>query len=120
MQKRKEKEKFCGLLSGDVVRKYKSLKLITDLTSGKFIRSKKRSLKRHQRRKQIKEKITSFFESDENSRLCPGKKDFISRSKIKRQKRYLNDNLKNLYKKIVASRSNFQISYPTFCRFKPF
>ena len=39
----------------------------------------------------IERKVESFFE--ENRRTCPGKKDVITRNKIKNQNMYLNDNI---------------------------
>lgn len=63
--------------------------------------------------------IQRFLEKDENSKLCPGKKDTITRRGKKKQKRYLSDTLENLYKK-YNSESNRKISYTTFTRFRPF
>ncbi|CAH0719498.1 unnamed protein product, partial [Brenthis ino] len=67
----------------------------------------------------LKQEVRIFYESDENSRLCSGKKEFIVRKKIRKQKRYLSDNLLNLHKKFLKS-SNFTISYSTFCKLRPF
>lgn len=67
----------------------------------------------------LKQEVRVFYESDENSRLCSGKKEFIVRKKIRKQKRYLCDNLLNLHKKYLKS-SNFTISYSTFCKLRPF
>ncbi|CAH0397370.1 unnamed protein product [Chilo suppressalis] len=53
-----------------------------------------------------KTEIELFFEDDENSRLCSGRKEFIVRKKIRKQKRYLNDSLLNLHKKFLKT-SNF-------------
>lgn len=61
-----------------------------------------------------------FLEKDENSRLCPGKKDTITRKKHKWQKRFLNDSLQNLFKDFCAEVPQFKLSYATCCKFRPF
>lgn len=58
-------------------------------------------------------------ENDENARLMAGKRDVITRKKVKKQKRLLGDSLENLHKKLIAE-SLFQMSYATFCMLKPF
>ncbi|XP_072384718.1 uncharacterized protein [Diabrotica undecimpunctata] len=68
----------------------------------------------------LKEVISSFFEKDEVSRLCPGKKDTVTYKKIKKQKRYLNDSLKNLFILFKAKHPEVKVSYSRFCRFRPF
>lgn len=51
----------------------------------------KRNKEISEKSKHAKEDIELFFEEDDNSRICPGKKEFISRNKLRKQKRYLND-----------------------------
>lgn len=67
-----------------------------------------------------KKDVELFYENDENSRVCPGKKEFTKQGIEKKQKRYLNDSLKNLYEKYKKTNSYSAISYATFCRFRPF
>lgn len=40
-----------------------------------------------------------FLTEDQNSCLCPGKRDTITYRKLRNQKQYLNDTIKSLYKK---------------------
>lgn len=47
--------------------------------------------------------VQEFFERDDVSRMCPGKKDYVSRNKIKKQKRVLTDTNKNLHKKFLIT-----------------
>lgn len=54
--------------------------------------------------------IEDFFADDEVSRMTAGKKEFVTRNKIKRQKRYLNDNLNNLHKKFLARHPLYAVS----------
>lgn len=62
--------------------------------------------------------VRLFFEDDENTILCPGKKDCLTRKKLK-QKRVLSDTLRNLYTKFCGL-VNYKISYSSFCQMKPF
>ena len=64
--------------------------------------------------------IRDFFLRDDNSSMTPGKKDSISKSKQKMQKRLLGDSLLNLHRKFVYEQPTMRVSYPFFCRQKPF
>ncbi|CAD6223678.1 GSCOCG00011761001-RA-CDS, partial [Cotesia congregata] len=63
--------------------------------------------------------VADFLEKDENSRMCPGKKDFIRSKGTVKQKRLLGDTIKNLHKKFLAT-VEYKMSLATFCRFRPF
>ena len=69
--------------------------------------------------------IIEFLERDDNSRMMPGKKDFKTvrgkegLGKEKKQKRILNDYMKNLHEKYLAEFSQRKISLAMFCRFRP-
>ena len=65
-------------------------------------------------------RISSFYERDDNSRLCPGKKDTITRKKIKKQKRLLSESIKTLHMKFCFERPEVKVSYPAFCKLRPF
>lgn len=69
---------------------------------------------------QLRKKIQEFYEEDINSRICPGKKDFVKKNKIRRQKRFLLDTIKNLYLKYLKINPHPKISYRLFCRYRPF
>lgn len=66
----------------------------------------------------VKTKIRDFLENDENSTIAPGAGDFITLKKETFQKRYLTDNLDNLYTKFAAI-SDLKVSRATFFRFRP-
>ncbi len=68
----------------------------------------------------IRQSITHFFERDDISRMCPGKKDCKTMKKVKKQKRLLLGSLKSLYQKFCESNETFKISYSSFCKLKPF
>ena len=49
----------------------------------------------------VQESVTAFMTTDENSRLTAGKSQTITRGKIKKQKRFLNDTLRNHRKFVI-------------------
>lgn len=63
--------------------------------------------------------VQTFFEDEESSKLCPGKKDCLTKNKVKKQKRILCDTMKNLQKKFL-DQVDYKISYVSFCKLKPF
>lgn len=67
----------------------------------------------------VRKDLELFFEEDDNSRLCAGKKEFITRHKVRKQKRYLTDTLANLHSKYLKT-GKYKLSYATFCRMRPF
>jgi hypothetical protein len=68
----------------------------------------------------MKRKIEQFLRRDINSTVAPGKRDTITRRGLKKQKRYLNDSLKTLHEIFVKENTDNKVSYPTFCKFRPF
>ncbi|XP_045772038.1 myb-like protein X isoform X1 [Maniola jurtina] len=62
--------------------------------------------------------IQRFFEDDSNSRMASGKNEYIKRCNSKKQKRYLNDSLKNLHQKFCKEHG--MISYTVFCKNRPY
>ena len=67
----------------------------------------------------LKNKVKQFFESDSNSRMCPGRKDSITRGSVKKQKWLLLDTMRNLFD-IFQCENETKISYTTFCKLRPF
>ena len=55
--------------------------------------------------------VRDFFERDDVSRLTAGVKQTITRLKVKKQKRIMNDSMKNLYKKFIEEQKLVKISY---------
>ena len=66
----------------------------------------------------IYQKVISFYEHDDVSRVCPGVKQVLSRNGLKKQKRLLTDDLRNLHRKFLSGGD--KISYSLFCRLRPF
>lgn len=84
-----------------------------------ILRLKKRKEQKRTDQDSLKEKIHNFLLDDENSRLTAGRKETITRRKLKKQIRLLNDTLLNLHKTFI-NRSGLNISYETFRRHRPF
>ena len=54
------------------------------------------------------------------SRITASKRDTITRKKLKKQRRYLVSDLKTLHKRYNDTTANFKVSYPQFCKLRPF
>lgn len=114
----KDKAEFRKVISGKVVDKYKiwtiKNKAVTYKKTRPQLDKKKRNLKL-----KMQSLVQEFFEDDANSRLAAGKKEFITRKQVKKQKRYLNDSLLKLHKKFLKT-TPLIISYSLFSRLRPF
>lgn len=79
--------------------------------------------KTENRRKLKKETIIlvkKFYCEDINSKQLPGKKDYITRQKVSKQKRLLIHPLKDLCKKYNKEHPNNPVSYSSFRALRPF
>lgn len=121
----KGKKSFASTVigNGNVLKRCKVVNGLSEIFTTRLANCKTTNgLKQRSEKKivaELKENVRQFLEDDENSRQAPGKKDCITRKKIKKQKRYLNDTMKNLHKKFNNSVS-YKISYALFCKFRPF
>lgn len=119
----KEKKIVRKVLSGRIVKKYKVLDRINikpiKQSTFKRLLDMERKTRGDKTSNNLNKIITQFFEEDCNSRQCPGKKDCITRKKIKKQKRYLQDSMRNLHQKFLKTKGII-ISYTLFCRMRPF
>jgi len=66
------------------------------------------------------ELIGDFFNRDDNSRLTTGRKDTVTKHKVRMQKRLLSDTMCNLHEKFCSEYSSNAVSYTTFTRYRPF
>ena len=74
--------------------------------------------------KEQKIQVASFFERDDISRQCPGKKDYLSvrdQNGVKQQcqKRLVLGNLKEIYQKFKDEEENPRIGFSSFCSLRP-
>lgn len=115
-----EKRVANKLLMGRVVKKSKIWKLKNKLITYKKVwHSQKQNKLNEKTRKTFKNEVQKFLEDDQYSRLCAGKKEFITKNKVRKQKRYQLDTLRNLHKEFLKS-GNVLISYSMFARLRPF
>ncbi|KAK5649064.1 hypothetical protein RI129_003956 [Pyrocoelia pectoralis] len=115
----RSKQIFAELVGAKALKKYG---VTRKLAMSKYLSTSLSHVKRKQtisKTKTIKEDVISFYQRDENSRLCAGKKECITYKKVKKQKRYMNYSLKSLYKKFIIEKE-IKISYTSFCRLRPF
>ncbi|KAF9405866.1 hypothetical protein HW555_013571, partial [Spodoptera exigua] len=96
----------------------KNYKMLTKIIQPKLARKINLSRKLNETKYKVQEDIKLFFESDDNTRMAAGKKECITRKKEKKQKRYLQDTLKNLHKKFLETHE-YIVSYSLFCQNKP-
>ena len=119
----KEREAFQKSVSGTVIKKYRMLNMTKHFLPKN--RTNKDILKTDAKRRvcvvtpEIRSEIVNFFEKDEVSRMCPGKRDFIKRGATKKQKRILLNTVKELHPKFMKN-TGIKLSYMTLLRNKPF
>ena len=66
------------------------------------------------------ETVRNFFQRDDSSRLLPGKRDTVTRRRVKMQKRLLSDSMATLHAKVRYEHADIDICYSTFCTLRPF
>lgn len=116
--KKSEKRQLTTILSGSVLRKYK-LKTATMKACG--IDVKRGKLKsRTCLSKRICKIIQNYFERDDVSRVRTGIKQAVPKKSVRKQRRVLNDTLKNLHHKFISEAGSPYVSFSTFCRLRPF
>lgn len=126
----KEKQIFKKAITGTIIKKYRVTNKVQKICRGGKVffksteasnisdYSRKRSYLKRQAQK--RNAIWRFLESDLHSKMCPGKRDYCTKKKVTKQKRYLNDTLRNLHKKFLATHPNIPISYAFWCKNRPF
>lgn len=99
-----EKEAANKLLLGHVVKKRKVWKTNAKVITYKKIwnmEKKKTQIKKSKRC--LRRLVQEFLEDEKYSRIGAGKKEFIKRNKIRKQKRYRLDTLRNLHKEFLKT-----------------
>lgn len=117
----KKKRNIVNIISGKIMKKYRFFNCIGSLTSHRILKHKTEPNEATKNKVIARKDVISFLEEDENSRLCAGKKETVTKLKLKKQKRFLNDTLINLHKKFTTSFPQHEkMSYSTFCSLRPF
>lgn len=126
-RKRRTQQEIVGILPSKLLQKYK----LKSYAAGAIGYSRRRVLgdevsknsslsKRNSRIQRLLSSVKEFFQRDDNSRSSAGKRETITRFKVKKQKRFLNDDMKNLYTKFISENPSMMLSYSLFCRLRPF
>jgi hypothetical protein len=118
----KEKITLTNMISGKILRKYRLLhetKLFLSQRQLSHMGNIRAQRKSKSTLPKIKILVTKFLQKETSSSFTPGKRDFMTKNKVRMQKRILLDSLKNLHKKFNEE-SRFKVSYATFCKVKPF
>ena len=111
-QKERDRHSISRIVQLDFLKRYRLLERFSFMTGISTHRLRKLNKTEGYRKKSRSEtwrattirEIQAFLEMDISSTLAPGKKDTITRKGLKKQKRYLNDTLKNLHKKFMEIR----------------
>jgi hypothetical protein len=71
----------------------------------------------------VVERVVDFYQSDEYSRMCPGKKEYVTikvhGNKVCKQKRLILINLKELYLEYTKKHVQDKIGFSKFCEIRP-
>ena len=120
-----KKQSIASTVSGKMIKKYRLLSLLHTKVgmAQRVARQNCNSPRKVKQRPKhsheiIYQKVISFYEHDDVSRVCPGVKQVLSRNGLKKQKRLLTDDLRNLHRKFLSGGD--KISYSLFCRLRPF
>ncbi|CAH0561154.1 unnamed protein product [Brassicogethes aeneus] len=130
IQKRKEFAKtpkhlnlFHKIIASDIIKKRKLVKKAKPLISCRTFRKTNEGISRKWNyqtlSKQVGQNVVKFYEEDIHSKMLPGKKDCVTRKKIKKQKRLLLHSVKDLHTKYNATHRT-KVSYTTFRNLKPY
>ena len=79
-----------------------------------------RKRRRDRHSDKTKKAISDFLLRDDNSKMCPGKKDTNTRLKDKKQKRNLSDTMLNLHQTVLFENPLMRIVYGLFLANRPF
>ncbi|XP_050391948.2 uncharacterized protein LOC126810751 [Patella vulgata] len=114
---KKYKRSFSQTLAGKVLQKYR---MRTHAAKSLRIKTRTNLKTRTCLIRRTKQKIQNFFERDDNSRITSGKKETVTFRKVRKQKRLLTDNVRNLFRKFQSENPNCHMSLTSFRRMKPF
>ena len=124
----KQKQLIAKVVSGQVIAKYRGINTINRICSWKRFNScrGKTDITRYERKQRktvindcLKNKVRQFFELDSNSRMCPGRKDCVTKGSVKKQKRLLLDTVRNVYERFKCETGS-TLLYASFCNMRPF
>lgn len=121
-KKERERQIIAKITIENIIKKYR-LQRAAQTTLG-FSKKRGQRLMTFERKKssrlsvEIKHKVKAFFLRDDVSRMTTGRKQTVTRFKIKKQKRLLTDTMKILHQRFLSESD--QVSYSCFCTLRPF
>ena len=125
-KKEEDKRIMSNLVRGNILKRYR---LVRHAKGSGVPLSKKKAAEGFGHCKRVRAAIVDadtrsmveqFFERDDNSRVTTGKKETVTKNKVRKQKRLLSDTLMNLHDKYCAENIKNAVSYSTFSKLRPF
>lgn len=108
-------------MNGKLVKIYKLQKAISKITARSVVKVKDCNFRLLTVQElKAKQDVIKFYNSNVCSRLTAGKKETKTKNKVKKQIRFLNDNLNNLHKDFVKVFPEHVMPYSSFCKLHPF
>ena len=116
---------------GPILRRYRFMRMASEelalrkRTVTRAMHPKDKNILSYTRKKRnsqnsTEDEVIKFFLQDENSTPAAGKKETLTKDKVKVQRRYLMDTLGNLYSKFRKENPRVPVSYVSFTRWRPF
>lgn len=121
----KNRQLVRKVIGTKILRKYRVQKYFSNILSYKSNKLDESNLDYSRKKHTIRSKakvnkmLQAFFQEDNVSKMCPGKRDYVKKGKLKVQRRILLDTLKNLHKRFMEENC-CKISYSKFARGRPF
>ena len=117
------KRALAQFVSGKLLKKYRVMHMTKVFGCSRRLLQLNRS-KRMKRKSAVSSElirhIQQFYLREDNSSSTAGKKETITRKKVKKQVHILKDICKNLHKKYLSENELSTVSYATFLRLRPF
>ncbi|CAG9787961.1 unnamed protein product [Diatraea saccharalis] len=115
-EKNSERNILKRIVKNKCMTKYVRKSVITRSVLG--LKGSARQRKMIKKNNSIEDEIIKFYNRDDVSRATAGKKEFKTQGKIKKQRRYLLDTLKELYKKYRAEGGRAKLT--CFKKYRPY
>jgi len=118
-----QKRALAQTVGGQLLKKYRLMSMAKAFGCSRRLLNSK-GLGRMRRKSAVSDELVKqvrqFYLREDNSSSTAGKKETITRGKVKKQIYILRDTCKNLHKKYLCENELNTVSYTTFLRLKPF
>jgi hypothetical protein len=124
-QSLRQKRTLSQVITGKLLRKYRVFNMIQQFGGSiKIVRTvnenRVKSRKWNVVTPAVIMQVRDFYVREDNSRSTAGKKETITRAKVKKQIHMLNDSAKHLHAKFLSENTNSKIAFSTFARLRLF